>query len=161
MAARLRITSGRAYRRILEQALSDVLAGERTPSDGSKIASMCKTGYEMLLQEQVAAARGVAVIEDDFYPAGEDGGEEVSRLMGEKAKRAVEKTITLRRGVDAKGRQIEEQVVMLRGGDTLTTEEAEAHIEASVPALTQRHDPLAPQAPEHDAEVIEMVRRAR
>lgn len=161
MAARLRIVSGRAYRRLLEQALADVLAGERTPSDGAKIAQMCRTGYEMLLQEQVAAAQGVTVIETDFYAAGEDGGEDVTKMLGAPVTRATEKTITLKRGVDGEGNQVEEQIVTLKGGPTLTAEEAERQVRESVPALEHRPGTLAPRAPEHDQEVVNMVRRAK
>jgi hypothetical protein len=161
MAARLRITSGRAYRRLLEQALSDVLAGERTPSDGAKIAQMCRQGYEMLLQEQVAALQGVTVIESDFYAAGEDGGEEITERLGAPATRAIEKSITLRRGVDGEGNEVEEQTVTLKGGATLTLQEVEEQLKASAPKLERRHGSLAPVKPEHDAEVVEMVRRSR
>jgi hypothetical protein len=146
----------------LEQALSDVLAGERTPSDGAKIAQMCRQGYEMLLQEQVAALQGVTVIESDFYAAGEDGGEEITERLGAPATRAIEKSITLKRGVDEDGNDtVVEQTVTLKGGATLTLREVEEQLAASAPKIERRPGSLAPVKPEHDAEVVEMVRRSR
>jgi hypothetical protein len=54
-----------------------------------------------------------------------------------------------------------EQTVTLKGGATLTLREVEEQLAASAPKIERRPGSLAPVKPEHDAEVVEMVRRSR
>jgi hypothetical protein len=158
---RTRIRSGRGYRAIIDQAIADTRTGKISSAEGLKLTQMAKMGYELLLQEQVAAAQGVAVIESDFYPEGDDGGDEVTVLLEHDPQVAVEKTITLKRGVDGEGNATEEQTVVLRGGNALTADEAEQQAKASTPKLQHKPGSLAPRPVETDPEVEAMVRTSK
>lgn len=94
--------SVRSYRRQADEILAQARRGEIPWSQARAAVGAIKETVQMLLAENVLAARGIEDMEHAEHPMGQDGGYE-DYAPHKRAKRARTTTTTSRRGTTAKG----------------------------------------------------------
>jgi len=145
-----RITSIRAYRRILDRALHWTLLGRISTGQLREIVVAAKEGASLLMTEKILAAKGL-IDDEPAHQAGPDGGVTLPAEPPTEPRRV---TVERTTGVGATGELIDTTTVTIEGGPDLAAE---------VPAIggNSMHVPEALPTPQDEDEDAALSMSAR
>lgn len=121
MPRKARRQSVRSYRRLIDEQMELARKGKISWSDATAAATAAKAAAEMLMTENLMRSEGMVDREVSDHVLGEDGG--ANYQPNRRPTTYVNKKVTVKRGVNSKGENVDETTVVMDGLNTEPDEE--------------------------------------